>query len=149
MEVLDPAPTDRVLEIGCGRGVAVGLLLGRTAGVTGIDRSAVAIEAAARRNPGADLRVLALEDAEFAAASFDRVLAVNVNHFWVRPAAPELDAIRSWLAPGGRLCLVYEPPTAGRARTLAADVLGAVTAHGFHATVARSGTLVCVTGTPA
>jgi trans-aconitate methyltransferase len=47
---LDPA--DRVLEVGCGHGVAVSLVCGRlTSGrITAIDRSKKMIEMAARRN---------------------------------------------------------------------------------------------------
>ncbi|WP_175647367.1 class I SAM-dependent methyltransferase [Streptomyces cyaneochromogenes] len=94
---LDPAPGDRVLEIGCGRGVAVALLCERPASgtVTAIDRSDTAVEAARRRNAEsvaagrAVIRVAALEEAEFPDASFEGTLAVNVNLFWMRsPGSP-------------------------------------------------------------
>ena len=98
-------PADQVLEIGCGTGVALSLLCERIGGgrVTAIDRSAVMVRRALERNQAhvaagrARIEQRALEDADFGGARFDRVLAVNVNAFWTRPAAP-LDAVRRCLA---------------------------------------------------
>ncbi|MER7401361.1 class I SAM-dependent methyltransferase [Streptomyces sp. NPDC000070] len=146
VQVLDPAPGDRVLEIGCGRGAAVALIRDRlvTGTVTGIDRSAKAIDAARRRNSDAlaggraALHTLALEDADFATGSFDRILAVDVNLFWTRPADRELTALRRWLVPGGLLCLCWEPPGGKRAGEIAAKVEPAVAGHGFATEVRRA-----------
>ncbi|MFI6010545.1 class I SAM-dependent methyltransferase [Streptomyces sp. NPDC051243] len=156
---LDPAPGDRVLEIGCGRGVAVALLCERlTSGtVTAIDRSETAVAAARRRNAEsvaagrAVIRVAGLAQADFPEASFDRILAVDVNLFWVRSPDKELTALRRWLAPGGTLCLCWEPPAGRRAEEVAGKVEPAVAAHGFttEVRVGVSGTgtaLVCVVG---
>ena len=131
VEMLAVEPADQVLEIGCGPGVAVSLICKRIGGgrVTAIDRSAVMVRRALERNQAhvaagrASIEQRALEDADFGPARFHRVLAVNVNAFWTRPAAP-LDAVRRCLAPGGTVLLVYQPPSASRARQLA-DVLGA------------------------
>jgi SAM-dependent methyltransferase len=164
--ILDARPGDRVLEIGCGRGVALELLCARVqdrpgparglGAVTGLDRSPRAVEAAARRNAAPlatgrlTLRTAALEEADFPGGSFDKVLAVDVNLFWVRPAPGELAALSRWLAPGGRLCLAWQPPDAGRAPGIGETVATALEAHGFSPRV-RTGTttggaaLVCVT----
>jgi SAM-dependent methyltransferase len=115
---------DRVLEIGCGRGIALGLLCERmrTGRVTGLDRSAPAAAAAATRNAThlASGRLRLLEGALATATldgPYDLVFAVNVNVFWLRPAR-ELAAIRRCLRPDGRLCLFYEPPGAVQARRI-------------------------------
>ncbi|MFF8230206.1 SAM-dependent methyltransferase [Streptomyces caelestis] len=148
VQVLDPAPGDRVLEIGCGRGVAVALIHDRlvTGSVTRIDRSAKAIDAALRRNSDAlatgraAFHTLPLEDADFATGSFDRILAINVNLFWTRPADRELTALRRWPAPGGLLCLCWEPPDRKRAGEIAAKVEPLVAGHGFATEVRRAAT---------
>ena len=54
VDQLDLAPTDRVLEFGCGPGVAASLVADRVGdgAVLAIDRSATAIARAAARNAG-------------------------------------------------------------------------------------------------
>jgi SAM-dependent methyltransferase len=120
VETLDPGPDDRLLEIGCGPGVAVAAVCERLDGgqVVAIDRSATAIARAAKRNQdhlGAGRAVLltaALEDVAPAdvlqgGRRFDKVFAMNVNLFWVRSPARELAIVRDLLAPGGALYLFY------------------------------------------
>ncbi len=116
---LDPRPGDRVLEVGCGRGVAGELVLDRLAGhgtYVGVDRSANAIAAATARLSAhvargtARLVVTPLADAEPDLGPFTTALAVNVNAFWTGPAQRELQALDTLVEPGGRLVLAYEPP---------------------------------------
>jgi cyclopropane fatty-acyl-phospholipid synthase-like methyltransferase len=137
VDVLGVRPGERVLEIGCGRGVAIELLCeSPDAGlVVGIDRSAAAVAAAEARNrqhvAAGRVRLLhsALADAPLD-ARFDRVFAVNVNVFWLGPAK-ELAAVRRILAPGGRLFLFYEPPSAAQLER-AAEACGAfLREHGW------------------
>src|SRR3954452_23860631 len=88
---LDPA--GRVLEVGCGHGVAVSLVCERlTSGrITAVDRSQKMIEMATRRNRAhiaagrAVLRTAALETADFGGERFDTVFAFNVAPFWLQP----------------------------------------------------------------
>jgi SAM-dependent methyltransferase len=138
VQQLAPRPDDAVLEIGCGTGVAATLVCERLryGQLTAIDRSASMVAAARRRNRAhlqagrAVIRRLALAEADFARASFDRALAVNVNLFWRRPEA-ELEVLRRLLRPGGRLCLVYQPPTVAQVATIAPTCADFLRGQGF------------------
>jgi cyclopropane fatty-acyl-phospholipid synthase-like methyltransferase len=146
VELLDVQPDDRVLEIGCGRGVAAALMCARLASgsLLGIDRSATAIGAARQRNAEhittgrADFRVVALEDLDPSELGpVGKILAVNVNLFWTGPARRELALIAELLAPGGRFLLVYDPPAGERLEALGATVVDHLTAAGFACSTSR------------
>jgi cyclopropane fatty-acyl-phospholipid synthase-like methyltransferase len=107
-----------VLEVGCGRGVAVRLLCGLLPDVrvTALDRSPAMTDAARRANEDLvaagrlELRTASLADVDLGRSRFDAVFAVDVNVFWVGAARAELDAVRDLLSPGGGLHLFHEPP---------------------------------------
>src|SRR5687767_10101146 len=90
VEILDPPPSARVLEVGCGAGVAAGLVCRRlTSGhLTALDRSATALERAERRlvdyldDGRLDLQHRELADFLGDGRPYDLVFAVNVNLFW-------------------------------------------------------------------
>ncbi len=110
------APGDRVLEIGCGHGVAATYVCERIAPdgrLVAVDRSAAMIAAAARRNaafaPMAEFVTGELEALDLGARRFDVVLAVRVGLFDREPARARALAER-WLAPGGRLHVVFDRP---------------------------------------
>ena len=113
-DLVAPAPTDRVLEVGCGHGVLLSLLAARLAtGVAvGVDRSAAMTEAAARRNRAAvdagtvRLTTARLTDAGLQGQVFDVVVSFNVRAFWT-PPAPEWDVVDRVLAPGGRVVVAF------------------------------------------
>jgi SAM-dependent methyltransferase len=156
---LDVAAGDRLLEIGCGPGVAISLVcerLGDRGAITAIDRSAVAVARALRRNAscvaagraGVHRAAFTAEDlaaAGLAGRTYDKVFSVNVNLFWTGPATAELALARASLAPGGRLYAFYEPP-ASRTSEIAGRVSAAFAAAGFAPTVTTDGVL-CVCGT--
>ena len=106
---------DRVLEVGCGHGVAATLVCERLDGgsYTGVDRSPKMIAAARRRNAAqvaagrAAFEVMQLEALELGARRFDVIFAVRVGLFHREPARARALAER-WLAPGGRIVSEYD-----------------------------------------
>jgi len=163
VRLLNVAPDDEVLEVGCGPGVAVALVCRRLAGgrITAIDRSGTAIQRATSRNAGqvaagsASFHQLDLADVDQVRRTlgdhrFDKVFAVNLNLFWVRPAGAELGLLLELLRPGGALHLVYETPAAERAGQVAEAVTGALARRGVAATVTRADvpSLIAISATP-
>lgn len=120
VELLDIQPTDRVIELGCGPGVAVAALADRaTQGlVVGVDHSEVVISQARRRN--ADLirqgRVRLIhapvERLQVTDGPFDAALAVNTVGMWPEPTI-RLREIARQLRRGGRIALVSQPRCPG------------------------------------
>jgi ubiquinone/menaquinone biosynthesis C-methylase UbiE len=115
---LDLQPDDRVLEIGCGHGVAATMVcerLGDGGRITAIDRSAKMIEAAARRNAEyaeaglAEFLAMELEQLELGERRFDKVFAVRVGFFHRDPDRARA-LVEPWLAPGGTLLAVFDEP---------------------------------------
>jgi ubiquinone/menaquinone biosynthesis C-methylase UbiE len=117
VDELGVRPGDRVLEIGCGHGVAATLVCERldSGCLTAIDRSLAMIETAARRNAAhveagtAEFLVARLEDLDLGDRRFDLAFAVRVGLFHREPARAEA-LVAPWLAPGGRLRTFYDPP---------------------------------------
>src|SRR3712207_4701453 len=122
VEHLDIRPGDRVLEIGCGHGVAATFVCERLEGghLTAIDRSAKMIQAAARRNVAyveagkaeflVAILVATLEDLDLGDRRFDKIFAVRVGLFNREPERARGLAER-WLAPGGGLFVFFDPPS--------------------------------------
>jgi ubiquinone/menaquinone biosynthesis C-methylase UbiE len=114
---LEIKPDDRVLEIGCGHGVAATMVCERLDGgrLTAIDRSPKMIEAAKKRNAAfvdagkAEFLVQELEDMDFGDRRFDVIFAVRVGLFHREPERANALAER-WLTPGGRVEAFYDEP---------------------------------------
>jgi ubiquinone/menaquinone biosynthesis C-methylase UbiE len=118
VERLGVEPGDRVLEIGCGHGVAATMVcerLGDGGHLTAIDRSPKMIEAAARRNAAhveagvADFLVADLETLDLGDRRFEKILALRVRLFHAEAERAHALAER-WLAPGGTLLAEYDEP---------------------------------------
>jgi SAM-dependent methyltransferase len=145
-DVVAPASTDRVLEVGCGHGVLVALLADRltTGTVVGVDRSATMIAAAARRNRAAvatgrvRFETAALVDADLGGQQFDVVVSFNVRAFWT-PPAPEWDVVRRVLAPDGRVVVACSLMDAGTADAVTDAVRGLAGARGLAVTAVDRG----------
>ncbi|WP_433333337.1 SAM-dependent methyltransferase [Spirillospora sp. CA-294931] len=160
VQVVDPRPDDRILEIGAGPGVAAALVCERLTGdgrFVGIDRSATAVGRATARNAGfvarglADFRQVALGEVVPGQERFDKIFAVNVNVFWTTPEGPESGIVRELLAPGGVFHLIYEgPPGTARSAQVVETVTGALRRGGLAAHTGNSSpSILCVTATPA
>lgn len=138
VEMLDLRPDHRVLEIGCGAGVAVSLVCERleSGRMHAIDRSASMAARARRRNARhvasgrAVIHAAALHQADLGAERFDLVFAVDVGLFRAHRAA-EAAALRRLLAPGGSIRLFHHPPVAGKTQALAERTAAALGAEGF------------------
>ena len=110
-------PGDRVLEIGCGQGVAATMVcqLLSTGTLTAIDRSVRMVEAATRRNASyvasgrAEFLIASLEDVNLGDRRFDLVFAVRVGLFHREPGRARA-LLEPWLAPGARVMSFFDVP---------------------------------------
>ncbi|MFD1545233.1 class I SAM-dependent methyltransferase [Nonomuraea guangzhouensis] len=123
VSLLDVRPTDRVLEIGFGPGIAIAEFAGRaTRGhVFGIDHSQAMVRHAARRNAAAirahrvHLTHASVEQLPSFGDPLDAILAVNSAGFWPDPVE-RLRELRGLLRPAGRIALVSQPRSPGATR---------------------------------
>ena len=118
VEQLDIRPDDRVLEIGCGHGVAATLVCERLEGghLTAVDRSAKMVQAATRRNAAyieagrAEFLVATLEDLDLGDRRFDKIFASRVGLFHRDPERAR-SIVERWLAPSGAVFVFFDPPS--------------------------------------
>ncbi len=116
VERLDIAPDDRVLEIGCGPGIAIADIAARldTGLVVGIDHSSVMIDQATLRNYAAiragraELKNRGIDDLPVISDGYTKVLAVNVLQFQ-SDLGEVCRAIARVMTPGGLLAVTYQP----------------------------------------
>jgi SAM-dependent methyltransferase len=142
VQLLDIQPTDRVIEVGCGPGVAIAALATRaTRGlVVGVDHSQVMIGQAGRRNRAAiqagRVRLIhtPVERLSISDGPFDAALAVNTVGMWPDPTA-RLRELARLLRPDGRIALVSQPrcpgATAATSAAAASELAGLLTEAGF------------------
>ena len=98
LDLLDPKPGERILDIGCGEGTLTKKIMARGATVLGIDASPEMI-AAARAN-GVDALLLAAEDMQFF-AEFDAAFS-NATLHWILHKEQAARAIFRALKSGAR-----------------------------------------------
>jgi ubiquinone/menaquinone biosynthesis C-methylase UbiE len=142
VRLLDVEPTDRVIELGCGPGVAIAALATRARRglVVGVDHSQVMIRQAGRRNRDAvragRVRLVhtPVERMSIGDGPFDAALAVNTVGMWPDPIA-RLGELARLLRPGGRVALVSQPrcpgATAATSAAAADELAGLLTEAGF------------------
>ncbi|MEU2613208.1 class I SAM-dependent methyltransferase [Micromonospora sp. NPDC007271] len=138
LEVMPVRPADRILEVGCGHGIAATLVCERldSGRLLGLDRSAKMVEAANRRNEEAvgaglaEFRTTTLAKASLEPSSFDLIFAINVSLFWQRPAR-ELSVVETALADGGRLYVFHQPPFPEKNQQMVEDSTAILEAAGW------------------
>jgi ubiquinone/menaquinone biosynthesis C-methylase UbiE len=122
VSLLDVRPTDRILEIGFGPGLAIAELsrrVGDAGQVYGVDHSDVMLQQATRRNAAAIrtgrvrlTRASVDQLPPTLGGPFDAILAVNSLGFWPAPSE-RLQELRQRLAPGGRIAIASQPRCPG------------------------------------
>jgi ubiquinone/menaquinone biosynthesis C-methylase UbiE len=107
-------PSDRVIEIGFGGGVALPHLIEKARFVTGVDRSPDVVRQAKKRfgqhveAGSAAFHEGNVEELPFNASSFEKALTVNTVYFW-RSLQEGFREIYRVLAPGGQLSVGLLP----------------------------------------
>jgi ubiquinone/menaquinone biosynthesis C-methylase UbiE len=142
LDLLAIRPDDRVLEIGCGPGLALAACAERleTGLITGLDHSQTMIDQARKRNRETiDSNHVRLVRGNLSRLSelpgnFDKVFSVNVVQFFEN----SLDAFRTLYrvtAPKGLVASTYQPrhakATRNDALSMAAEIEGAMADAGF------------------
>ncbi|KAL4864896.1 hypothetical protein BDV12DRAFT_188623 [Aspergillus spectabilis] len=100
LQYLDPKPTDKVLDIGCGDGKFTDLFLPHVQSVLGIDASPAMIEAASKDYGGekAEFRVVDCcyleQDSSVADGSWDKVVSNAALHWILRNEKTRLSTLR-------------------------------------------------------
>jgi SAM-dependent methyltransferase len=100
IELLDPQPGERIVDLGCGSGQLAARIAAKGATVIGIDASGEMIGEARRNFPGIDFRVGNAESFQVEARA-DAVFSNAALH-WVKDQTAAIGSIRRALRPGGR-----------------------------------------------
>ena len=98
LDLLDPQPGERILDIGCGEGSLTRKIVERGATVLGVDNSPEMVEAALKN--GIDVSLLDAADMQFL-SEFDAAFS-NATLHWVLEKERAARAIFRALKPGGR-----------------------------------------------
>ena len=146
VELLAPRRGESVLEIGCGHGIATGLVLATGADVVAVARSGKMVEACIRRNEGRG-RLTAFESAfeDLDLGKFDAAFAVNVD-FTRHEDRGWASAFRKVVKAGGRIILVLEAPTIRTADRFALQAAASLSGVGFEVDTQLADGMVAVAG---
>jgi SAM-dependent methyltransferase len=143
--LLDIQPSDRVLEVGFGPGVAIAQAsqLAANGFVAGVDHSEVMVRQASRRNARGvgQGRIALLQGSAEALPSFgqpfDKIFTINSIHFWSDPVAC-LRRLAACLTPGGVIAVTLQP----RSRN-ATDAAATAIGHELVQNLERAGLVHC------
>lgn len=87
LDAVGVAAGTKILDAGCGSGLALQLARARGADVSGLDASSALLDIARRRVPDGDLRRGELEELPFESGAFDAVTAFNSVQYAADPVA--------------------------------------------------------------
>jgi ubiquinone/menaquinone biosynthesis C-methylase UbiE len=144
VELLGIKPGNRILEFGCGPGLALKACVEKVGNglVVGFDHSQLMLDQAARLNREAvaqgtlELHLGALDRLHTIGGAFDKVYSVNVIQF-IQDKVAAFHAIYDLMAPGGTIASTYQPrhrnPTRGDAFRVADEVMRTMAKCGFEA----------------
>lgn len=142
LELLALQPTDHVLEIGFGPGIAIEQASQRvTKGIiVGIDHSETMFYQASKRNQHAiasgrvKLYLGNTTQLNGTKRLFDKIFSANVVQFWSDPIA-EFKTLRHYLAPNGIIATTFQPRHSGAtdqdANQMGETIVQAMKAAGF------------------
>lgn len=116
VSLLELQPTDRVLEIGFGPGVAIALMsrVVTSGSVVGIDHSEVMLQQAKKRNASAieqgrvQLRLASVADFPTGHGRYDKCLMVNAFHYCDN-SEDILRRVQRQMNPGGKIVIAFQP----------------------------------------
>ena len=97
-------PGTRLLDVGCGPGLAAQLAAGRGAEVAGLDAAEVSVALARERTPAGDFRTGEMEELPWPDDTFDVVTGFNAFQFATDPVNALREA-RRVARPGGRVAM--------------------------------------------
>lgn len=139
VDCLDVQPDDRLLELGCGHGVAVSLVCRRLEGgsIVAVDRSSTMTDAARRRNRQdveagrATIVTASLHEAELGDARFDKAFGVHFPPLLRGDPERELATVRRHLAADGRLFVLLQPHREHEGDAAIERLRSVLDSHGF------------------
>jgi SAM-dependent methyltransferase len=130
IDVLAPAPGERVLDVGCGTGHLTAKIANAGATVVGVDASPEMVARARANYPAIDFRVGDVTDLKLD-ETFDAVFS-NATLHWVRRADAAAEGMLRALRPGGRFVAEFGGAgNVGRVSRAIAAGLAAVGAPAF------------------
>jgi len=100
----------RLLDVGCGSGLAAQLAAARGAAISGIDASAALLAIARERTPEGDFRTGEIEELPFADSSFDVVTGFNSFQYAADVGRALREAQRVVRPTGAVVLLTWGPP---------------------------------------
>jgi trans-aconitate methyltransferase len=130
IDLLNPRPGERILDIGCGLGQQAAEMASRGAEVTGIDRSELLIEQARIAHPQVHFEVASLGHYK-AAQPFDGLFTRGALH-WIKPETAAARTLYGLLKPGGRLAAEIGAAGSGLSAHESETWVSALNEAGFH-----------------